>query len=137
MLLKSIKTKPGNTSLSLCIWPEGPKKWPTSFLFHASMCRPVAQRDAAARPSRSRVQQRSLAGPSRCCSLSVAQYGARHSPGAQRQKISPWPIRACSRWLPRAQAATWAWAGKGHPRLGQKKPGHCQPFMLIDGRARV
>jgi len=40
------------------------------------------------------------------------------------------PSHARARRL-RAQAATWAWAGKTPPRLGRFWPGHCQPLIFI------
>jgi len=61
-------------------------------------------------------------------------------PSPQQQHAAQ--LRASRIWvrharpLPRAQAATWAWAGNSLPRLGRKQPEQRRPLDL-NGRLRV
>ena len=53
------------------------------------------------------------------------------SPQRRNAARAPAAVQQSARSLPRAQAATWAWAGNSSPRLGLIQPGESWPFILI------
>ena len=63
-----------------------------------------------------------LPRPSSVCSA-LGPWASRRGPRLSTQRATLAP--------PRAQAATWAWAGNSSPRLGLIQPGKSWPFILM------